>query len=86
MGPNLSLGGDTAELTLEIERLKWVNEKDVVTDATRKGGLGYMDSEKLNHGLKILAEGFGLKKVPTMADIYDGRFLPPLEDRRIPAK
>jgi NitT/TauT family transport system substrate-binding protein len=73
------------KVPLEIERLKWVNEKDVVTAATRKGGLGYVDPEKLNHGLKILAEGFELKKVPTMADVYDGRFLPSLEDRRIPA-
>lgn len=74
------------KVPLELERLKWVNEKDVVTAATRKGGLGFVDADKLNHGLKVVAEGFGLSKVPTMADVYDGQFLPPLEDRRIPAK
>jgi hypothetical protein len=56
--------------------------KNIVTSATRAGGLGTIDMSKLNNGLKIVAAGFELAKVPTAADVYDDRFLPPIEHRR----
>ncbi|MEP9379084.1 ABC transporter substrate-binding protein [Aquabacter sp. CN5-332] len=71
---------------LEVKRLQWILNKNVVTPATRANGLGYMDKKKMEDGLKILAEGFAMEKVPTIADLYDDRFLPPLSDRTIPAK
>lgn len=59
-------------------------DKSVMTPATRANGLGAMDLDKFNRGLKTIAEGFELPKVPTAADIYDDRFLPPIESRRLP--
>jgi NitT/TauT family transport system substrate-binding protein len=72
------------DAALETRRLKWVIDKNVVTPATRKGGLGVMDLNKFDNGLKMLAEGFGFSKTPTAADLYDDRFLPSLADRRLP--
>jgi hypothetical protein len=37
-----------------------------------------------NRRLKTLAEGFAPPQVPTAADIYDDRFLPRIESRRLP--
>jgi NitT/TauT family transport system substrate-binding protein len=66
----------------ETNRLRWIVAKNIITPATRAGGLGTIDMGKLANGLKILAEGFELPTVPTAADIYDERFLPPIEHRR----
>jgi NitT/TauT family transport system substrate-binding protein len=66
----------------ETNRLRWIIAKNIVTPATRSGGLGAVDMSKLDNGLKIVAEGFELPRIPTAADIYDDRFLPPLEHRR----
>jgi NitT/TauT family transport system substrate-binding protein len=73
-----------ANVPLENRRLRWIMDKSVITPATRANGLGAMDLDKFNRGLKTIAEGFELPKVPTAADIYDDRFLPPIESRRLP--
>jgi NitT/TauT family transport system substrate-binding protein len=66
----------------ETARLRWIIGKNVVTPATRAGGLGTIDMGKLENGLRIVAAGLDLPNVPTAADIYDQRFLPPIEHRR----
>jgi NitT/TauT family transport system substrate-binding protein len=71
---------------LEVRRLQWILDKNVITADTRKGGLGYLNPTKMNVGLKTLADGFGFKTVPTAADLYDDRFLPPLNERTLPQK
>jgi NitT/TauT family transport system substrate-binding protein len=71
---------------LELQRLQWILDKHIVTAATRANGLGFMDKQKMETGLKLLAEGFGMTTVPTVADLYDDRFLPSAADRAIPAK
>jgi NitT/TauT family transport system substrate-binding protein len=67
---------------LELQRLKFVFDRHIVTPATRAGGLGAYDEAKLKHTIKVIAEGFELPRVPEPGEIYDGRFLAPLEDRR----
>ncbi|MEA3106980.1 MAG: NitT/TauT family transport system substrate-binding protein [Gammaproteobacteria bacterium] len=74
------------DVALEVQRLQWILDKNVMTDATRAGGIGVMDPQKMQAGLKTLAEGFNLPTVPTIEDLYDGRFLPPAADRAIPTK
>jgi NitT/TauT family transport system substrate-binding protein len=71
---------------LEVRRLQWILDRNVITADTRKGGLGYLDPEKMDRGLKTLASGFGFKTTPTVADVYDDRFLPPLSERTLPQK
>lgn len=71
---------------LETKRLQWVLDKNVITDATRKNGIGHLDENKMTTGLKLLAEGFELPKVPTVADLYDARFLPAATERSFAAK
>lgn len=72
------------DVPLEVKRLKWVLDKNVITPATRDGGIGAVDKQKFESGLKTLSEGFGLSVIPTLADLYDDRFLPPAADRALP--
>jgi NitT/TauT family transport system substrate-binding protein len=68
----------------ELARLRWVIDHHLVTPRTRAGGLGVADAARLESNLRLVAEAFELGKVPAVAEIYDDRFLPPLEARRIP--
>jgi NitT/TauT family transport system substrate-binding protein len=70
---------------LEVKRLQWVLDRNVITPATRQGGIGFFDRKKMEAGLKTLGEGFDLTRVPTIDDLYDDRFLPPQNERAIPA-
>ena len=70
----------------ETNRLRWIIAKNIITPATRAGGLGAVDIDKFNRGLKMIAEGFDLPQVPTVADIYDARFMPAIEHRRFVEK
>jgi NitT/TauT family transport system substrate-binding protein len=74
------------DIAHETNRLRWIVARNINTPATRAGGLGTIDMGKLANGLRILAEGFELPTVPTAADIYDDRFMPPIEHRRFEAK
>jgi NitT/TauT family transport system substrate-binding protein len=68
---------------LELQRFKYVIDRHVATPVTRARGLGAYDEAKLKNTIKVIAEGFELPRVPEPGEIYDGRFLPPLEDRKL---
>jgi hypothetical protein len=36
----------------------------------------------MTKGIGVLKEGFQLPQTPTLDQVYDGRFLPPIEDRK----
>jgi len=74
------------DVELETKRLQWILNNNVVTETTRKNGLGHLDEAKMANGLKTLASAFELPKVPTVSDLYDPRFLPPASERMIPSK
>jgi NitT/TauT family transport system substrate-binding protein len=67
---------------LEEQRLRYVIERHIVTAATRADGLGAFDPAKLAQTIRVIAEGFELPRAPAPEEIYDGRFLPDLADRR----
>lgn len=67
---------------LDLERLKFIIENQVVSPFTRANGIGAVDAKRLDDHIKLIGEGFGLSRVPTRAEIYDDRFVPPAEARR----
>jgi NitT/TauT family transport system substrate-binding protein len=67
---------------LELQRWKFVIDRHLTTPATKARGLGAYDEAKLKNTIKVIAEGFALPRTPEPAEVYDDRFLPPLEDRR----
>jgi NitT/TauT family transport system substrate-binding protein len=66
---------------IERARMDFVYEKHVLTPRVLKGGLGQMDKVRMESGIALLKDGFDMAKAPTLDDIYDGRFLPPISDR-----
>jgi NitT/TauT family transport system substrate-binding protein len=72
---------DLTDVSLELERLNWVLDTHVMTPAFKKNGLGTLDHKRLDHGIKTVAEGLSLSRIPSTDEVYDGRFLPPVEAR-----
>ena len=69
---------------IELEKLKWVIERQIVTAATRAGGLGAVDTKRLDHAIDIVQTAFALKRRPTVEEVSTDRFLPPAAERAIP--
>lgn len=67
----------------ERARMDWVLDKLILTPNVRQNGLGQMSAERMEKGIALLKNGFGLQTAPHMNDVYDGRFLPPEADRKI---
>jgi NitT/TauT family transport system substrate-binding protein len=67
----------------ELARLSWLLDRLVVTPNVRQNGLGVVTPDRLNRGLAAIKDGFGLPSVPTIDQLYDGRFLPPAADRKM---
>jgi NitT/TauT family transport system substrate-binding protein len=67
---------------VDLERLTFIIENQIVTPFTRAHGIGAVDTKRLDDHLKLIGEGFGLVRVPTRAEIYDERFVPPLAVRK----
>jgi NitT/TauT family transport system substrate-binding protein len=65
----------------ERARMDWVIDKLVETPSVRANGLGYAEPKRLAKGIDVLKEGFQLKNPPTVAQVFDDRFLPPVADR-----
>ncbi len=65
----------------ERARMDWVIDKLVMTPSVRANGLGYAEPTRLARGIEVLKQGFQLAKPPTVAQVFDGSFLPPVADR-----
>jgi NitT/TauT family transport system substrate-binding protein len=68
---------------VEIARLEWVLNKNVLTENVRANGLGNLDPARMAAGISIIKEGFGLAAVPELSQYYDNRFLPELSERKL---
>jgi NitT/TauT family transport system substrate-binding protein len=81
----VSLGkhNNLAKLDIEAERLAWLASHQIVTPATRKDGIGAYDRDRLAANISQVAAAFALPRAPTLAEVYDDRFLPPREERML---
>lgn len=66
------------------EHLVWVLEHQLVTDESRRLGLGAMDAERIARNVTMLQDAFGLAAAPDAAALYDPSFLPPAAERVLP--
>jgi NitT/TauT family transport system substrate-binding protein len=71
-----------AKREVDLERLQFIIKNQVVSPFTRANGIGAVDQKKLDDNLKLVGEGFNLASVPSRADIFDDRFLPPVGTRK----
>ena len=65
----------------ERARMDWVLDRLILTPSVRQNGLGHIDPARMARGIGVLKDGFQLAAAPSLDQVYDGRFLPPLADR-----
>jgi NitT/TauT family transport system substrate-binding protein len=65
----------------ERARMDWMIDRLILTEPVRAHGIGFVDADRMQKGLAVLSEGFGLASALTLDQVYDGRFLPPAADR-----
>ncbi|QHI99795.1 ABC transporter substrate-binding protein [Xylophilus rhododendri] len=69
----------------EFERLQLIVDGTMKTAETRANGWGAATPQRLQATIDETVAAFGLKTVPTPADIWTDRFLPSAADRRLKA-
>jgi NitT/TauT family transport system substrate-binding protein len=74
---------DGGSRDLELERLRTVIRDNIVTGEVRRNGIGGIDAARLDRSIDQMAEDFKFQKRPSVADIFDDAFLPPLGGRLI---
>jgi NitT/TauT family transport system substrate-binding protein len=61
---------------LELERLKFLLATEVMTEHTKKHGIGSIDPDRMAKNITSITESFGLASSPTVSAVYDPRFAP----------
>lgn len=74
---------DGGSRDLEFERLHVILRDNILTNEVKHNGIGGVDAARFERSIDQLAEGFKFQKRPTPADIFDDRFLPPVNGRLI---
>ncbi len=74
---------DGGSRDLELERLRALISDTILTGEVRHNGIGNIDPARLDRSIDQIAEDFKFGKRPSVADIFDDTFLPPLDGRLI---
>ncbi len=74
---------DGGSKDLELERLRAILHDNILTGEVRRNGLGGIDAARFERSIDQLTEGFKFQKRPVQADIFDDRFLPPVNGRLV---
>lgn len=68
---------------IERERLRVALSCCIVTENVRKSGYGDIDQERLGKMIAIISQAYNLPRQPTVAEVFDPSYLPPLKERMI---
>jgi NitT/TauT family transport system substrate-binding protein len=68
---------------VEKERIELSLDYRMITDSVRKNGASNVDSARLERSLAAAGKAFELKAIPTAAEIYTERYLPPRAELKI---
>jgi NitT/TauT family transport system substrate-binding protein len=70
---------------IEKKRQAYFIDEQMVTPETAKLGIGDLDDGRLAASIKVVADAYGLKRVPDVREVFVRDFLPPKSDRDIKA-
>ena len=68
---------------VERERLRVALSCCIVTENVRKAGYGDIDQQRLGKMITIISQAYNLPRQPTVAEVFDPSYLPPLKDRML---
>ncbi|NET47577.1 MAG: ABC transporter substrate-binding protein [Merismopedia sp. SIO2A8] len=80
----LAAGDELMDQESEKLRLQIALDGLLVTDEVEKNGLGAADPVRLEATIAQTVKGFGLAETPTVEEVFNDSFLPPLEERQVP--
>ena len=80
----LAVGDDLMERDAEKLRLQIALDNLLVNEEVERIGLGAVDSERLQATIDQTVKGFDLAETPAVEEVFDGSYLPPLEERQVP--
>lgn len=80
----LAAGDELMNKESEKLRLQLALDGLLVTDEVEKNGLGSVDPARLEATIAQTVKGFGLTETPSIEEVFDDSFLPPLEERQAP--
>lgn len=72
----------TLNKDLELKRLRVAMDIMFVRDVVERYGFGYVDPAVIEENIEAVVRAFGLERRPTVDEIVDFRYLPPLEERK----
>lgn len=72
-----------ASRDLELERLRAVLRDNIITEEVKRNGLGGIEASRFDAGIGQIADTYEFRKRPSVGDIFDDAFLPPLSARKI---
>ncbi len=70
---------------IETKRQGYFIDQQMLTPETEKLGIGDLDDRRLAASIKVVADAYGLKRVPEVREVFVRDFLPPKSDRDIAA-
>lgn len=70
---------------LETEKLNWVIKNQIYSAESRANGIGAVDPQRLANSIQIVKEAFELPVAPEPSAVFDPRFMPPQDQRALPA-
>ncbi|MCZ8375561.1 MAG: ABC transporter substrate-binding protein [Beijerinckiaceae bacterium] len=75
----------TVNPEIEAKRVEFTYRAHMFTPETDKIGAGDVSDERMGKAIAQIVEAFGLPKAPTMAEVFNRSFLPPLAERKLAA-
>ncbi len=66
---------------IEIDRLDMMIAMALKTPSVEKHGVSFVDPERMDRGLAVVANAFSVSPVPKTADVYTDAYLPPPQER-----
>jgi NitT/TauT family transport system substrate-binding protein len=80
----MAAGDDLMDRDAERLRLQLALDGLLVSDEVEEVGLAAVDPDRLQETIAQTVAGFGLERTPNAEEVFDGSFLPPLEQRTPP--
>lgn len=80
----MAAGDDLMERDAEKLRLQIALDNLIISEEVEANGLGAVDPARLEESIAQTVKGFELTATPTVEEVFDDSYLPPLEERQLP--
>jgi NitT/TauT family transport system substrate-binding protein len=69
---------------IEKRRLLYVTRTLIDTPESRELGVGDINDKRMAEAIGVVVDSYSLPRKPTVSEVFDRSFLPPIAERRLP--